>query len=151
MSEPFLASYLRECLQTARQALDAYDAAIMAAPDDHRRHQMVRFAEQSRMRVDILLRVIHEQGFTVTATVGLPTGVGDEAVWWQHVGGIWASECQAYRQIAILQTLSLEGHDSWLAKTVGDLEPSTDERLHVLETHARDSALRLSVVPTPTT
>ncbi|MBC7544751.1 MAG: hypothetical protein H7338_18670, partial [Candidatus Sericytochromatia bacterium] len=133
MSDLFLASYLRECLQVARRAQDAYDAAILLAPDDRRKHQMVRFAEQSRMRVDILLRVIHQHGFHSTEVLDPPVVADGEGPWWQHVRQLWAAEDLAHQQIAMLQTIANSHAEDWITKAIGDLAPSLDERLHVLQ------------------
>jgi site-specific recombinase len=144
VSEGFLAAYVRHGLQAAQQWQDAYDAAIAVAPDDDSRHLMVRFAEQCRVRVDVLERLLHQLGVAISVAKAdtLPDiGEADAQVrWWRILHDLWTAECQAHQHLAVLRAVGETWGASVILRTVSDLEHSVDERLHVLQAMTRQAA-----------
>jgi hypothetical protein len=144
VSEGFLAAYVRQGLQAAQQWRDAYDAAIAVAPDEDSRHLMVRFAEQCRVRVDVLGRLLHQLGVAVEAAPGEAEpdlAEADAAIrWWRTLHDLWTAECQAHQQLTVLRAVGETWDAAVILRAVSDLEHSLDERLHVLQAMTRQSA-----------
>lgn len=144
VSERFLAAYVRRGLQTACQWQDSYDAAIAVAPDADSRNLMVRFAEQGRVRLDVLARLLHDLGAPAVATDGeswpdMPE-IDPGVRWWRALHDLWTAECQAQQQVAVLRAVG----ETWgwpaVNRAVADLDHGVEERLHVLQAMTRQTA-----------
>jgi hypothetical protein len=144
VSEGFLAAYVRHGLQAAQQWQEAYDTAIAVAPDDDSRHLMVRFAEQGRVRVDVLERLLYHLGAPVSVMAAEPwpdlADAESGVRWWRTLHDLWTAESQAHQQVAVLRAVGETWGAAVILRAVTDLEHSVDERLHVLQAMTRQAA-----------
>ncbi len=149
MSEGFLAAYVRHGLHAARRWQQAYDAAIDEAPDDDSRHLMVRFAEQCRVRVDVMERLLHDLGEPADdlgADWRPDGGEPDSQVrWWWTLHTLWTAECQAHQQVTVLRAVGEARGATVILRTVTDMAHSVDERMQVLQAMTREAASAMVV------
>ena len=149
LSDPRLEAYLSQCMDSARHCQEAYESAIVAAPDESHKHQMVRFAEQSRMRVDVLTHLKHQYCPSPPALTG-PEPDDPAFQWWAQLCHLWAAESQNAQHTTLLQAwVAAAPSDDAFGTAVADLAPAQDERLHVLQVLVCEGAAQLKGSPLP--